>query len=93
VIVLGCPTGCGPIRRPYHRRTEAVRCPNCTAWFAASPLAEDRTVVEGILQARPGDALALAGPAPPRLTRVVLVCLFALALAVLLVLAGRALAA
>jgi hypothetical protein len=83
VVVVRCPTGCGPTRRPYARRTEAVRCGNCTAWFAAAPAVEDGTLVDGVLLARPGEPLP--GPAPAGHARALMLALIALAAAAALV--------
>jgi hypothetical protein len=57
VVVVRCPTGCGPLRRPYALRAQPVRCANCTAWFAAAPEAEDGSLCDGVLLAHPGDPL------------------------------------
>ncbi len=61
MIRLRCPTGClGRLQRPFARRAEPVRCPNCRAWLAAPATAEDGTVVEATLLAAPGAPLAAA---------------------------------
>jgi hypothetical protein len=91
MLLVSCPTGCGPVKRPFARRGVAVRCGNCTAWFAASPRAEDHSVVDGVLVAPPGEAPAVPVPGP-RLTRVVLACALALAALIGLASAARALA-
>ncbi len=58
MIVLACPTGCAiRVRQPFKLRGAAIRCANCTAWFAAPTRIEDGTFVEGDLLARPGESL------------------------------------
>lgn len=91
MVVVLCPTGCGPVQRPYPLRTVAVRCRNCTAWFAAVAAAENGSVVDGVLHARPGERLPQAPRPAPSLTRVVLACALALAAMVGLASAARAL--
>ena len=78
--MVRCPTGCGPTRRPYARRAEAVRCGNCTAWFAAAAAVEDGALVDGVLLARPGESLPAA--AAPGRARALMLALVALAAAV-----------
>ena len=70
---LRCPTGCaGRLQRPFARRAEPVRCPNCRAWLAAPASAEDGTLVEALLLAAPGAPLATAGSKRRRLGWVLL---------------------
>jgi vancomycin resistance protein VanJ len=81
MIQVRCPTGCGPpVPRPYARRTEPVRCANCTAWFAAASAAEDASVVDGVLRARPGESLPLVSQ-PPIVRRLLRATLIVLAIA------------
>jgi hypothetical protein len=71
MLRLACPTGCaGFVRRPYPRRTEPVRCPNCRAWLAAPERAEDGGLSQAILLASPGRGLPSAMPRPRRPRRV-----------------------
>ena len=83
MVIVRCPTGCGPTRRPYARRAEAVRCGNCTAWFAAAPVVEDGALVDGVLLARPGEPL-IAGTVGHGRWRFVVMLLALAALALLL---------
>ena len=62
MLRLACPTGCaGFVPRPYPRRAEPVRCPNCRAWLAAPERAEDGGLCEAIILAVPGGALPPTG--------------------------------
>jgi hypothetical protein len=52
------------VRRPYGLRAEPVRCANCRGWFRAAMAAEDGTLVDGLLVARPGEGLPAARKRP-----------------------------
>ena len=63
MIRLRCPTGCaGRLQRPFARRAEPVRCPNCRAWLAAPAGVEDGSLVDAVLLAAPGAPLVTAAP-------------------------------
>lgn len=58
-----------------------MRCPNCRAWLAADPRAEDGSLVEAVLVAAPGQSIQ--PPPARRRPRTALALLLVVALAVL----------